>query len=269
MKMFKNYGCVMAGLTAFTLMAAPLPSAWAAAPADEKFDVLNIGTRSYTNVTVTTKSAQYIFILHSTGMANIKIADVPAEARQKLGYNTSPAKSETSMSSKWAKEKLSQLQLPNMTQLEPMWRQYAPGSLATITFTPQLIRTVLGIALLCYLFFCYCGRLICCKTGNPPGLLIWIPLLQLFPLLRAARMSPGWFLAFLVPGLNVIAQIIWCVKIAKARGKSGFVAFLLVLPITSLLAFLYLAFSSLASSEEKETRRPANAAHAHFVLEVA
>jgi hypothetical protein len=56
-------------------------------------------------------------------------------------------------------------------------------------------------------------------------------------------MSRVWFFAYFIPVINIIAQIVWSVKICKTRGKSPFVAFLLILPPTSVFAFLYLAFS--------------------------
>ena len=34
---------------------------------EQTFDMLQIGTRTYKNVTVTTKAKDYIFILHSAG----------------------------------------------------------------------------------------------------------------------------------------------------------------------------------------------------------
>ena len=69
---------------------------------------------------------------------------------------------------------------------------------------PKLILAVLGVLLLLYLFHCYCCMLICRKTGKPPGVLVWLPVLQLFPLLRAAGMSAWWFLACFVPVLNLV-----------------------------------------------------------------
>ena len=117
--------------------------------------------------------------------------------------------------------------------------------------TPRMIFAVLGIAFLFYLFFCYCCRLICEKTGNPPGALIWLPVFKLFPLLRAAGMSPWWFLAYFVPVLNVIALVLWSLKIAQARVKSAWVAIFLLLPVTWFFAVLYLAFSAAAPKEER------------------
>ena len=58
---------------------------------EETFDVLQIGTRTYTNVTVTTKAKNYIFILHAAGMASIKVSELPPDLQEKLGYGTAAA----------------------------------------------------------------------------------------------------------------------------------------------------------------------------------
>ena len=55
-----------------------------------------------------------------------------------------------------------------------------------------------------------------------------------------------WFFAFFVPVINIIALIVFSVKIVKSRGKGLWVSILLMLPPTSGLAMLYLAFSSSA-----------------------
>jgi hypothetical protein len=119
-----------------------------------------------------------------------------------------------------------------------------------------LIFAVLGIVLLIYLFHCYCFMLICRKTGKLPGILVWVPVVQLLPLLRSAGMSGWWFLGYFVPGLNIVTQVLWCFNIAKARGKSVWVGVLLLLPFTGLFAFLYLAFSNGAAADEDDEAEP-------------
>jgi hypothetical protein len=114
---------------------------------------------------------------------------------------------------------------------------------------------ILAIIVLCYLFQCYCFLLICRKAGHPPGLWVWLPVLQWIPLLRAAGMSAWWFVACLLPLVNLVAFIVWSVNIAKARGKSGWVAFFLILPPTSFLTLLYLAFSNGGRAKE-ESKEP-------------
>jgi hypothetical protein len=229
--------------------------------AEEKFDVLQIGTQTFSNVTVTTKAKQYVFLLHSAGMASIKVSQLPPEVLEKLGYTTPAAKVTTNTAVVWAKQEIAKINTPQVRelgkQLGQKWRGKPLAALSAIGLIgPRLIVAVLGIALLLYLFQCYCFMLICRKTGQRPGILIWLPVAQVFPLLRAAGMSGWWFLALLVPVLNLVASVLWCFKIAKARGKSVWVGVLLVLPITSLFAFLYLAFSNGVASDEDEEPEP-------------
>jgi hypothetical protein len=230
--------------------------------AEEKFDVLQIGTQTYSNVTVTTKAKNYIFILHATGMTSIKTADLPVELRQQLGYDVPAApKGTTNNAANWAKREIAKISGPQLRvlgkQLDQKWRGSSPAGLTAISLiSPTLVFIVLVIALLFYLFHCYCCMLICQKTGNPPGVWVWVPVLQLFPLLRAAGMSGWWFLGYCLPVVNIVAQVLWCFKIAKARGKSVWVGVLLLLPISSLFAFLYLAFSNAASAKANEEAEP-------------
>ena len=97
--------------------------------------------------------------------------------------------------------------------------------------------------------------MICTKAGTAPGLMVWLPVFQVFPLLRAAGMSPLWFLAYFVPVLNILAQVMWSIKIAEARGKNVLVGIMLLVPLLNLLAFLYLAFSSGVEQEKKAERK--------------
>jgi len=232
--------------------------------AEQTFGVLQIGTRTYTNVTVTTKAKNYVFIVHAGGMVNLKVADLPPDVQQQLGYAAPPSpvsKLATNAAALWVKKEIAKVDVPQIKdlkkQLNERYRGQGSANRSAMYLTgPTLIFVVVGVSLLFYLFYCYCLMLICRKTGNPPGPLIWVPVLQLFPMLRAAGMSGWWFLAFLVPLLNLVAQILWSVMIAKARGKSVWVGVLLLLPVTNLFAFLYLAFSDGASGEEDDGPEP-------------
>ena len=226
----------------------------AATAKEETFNVLKTRTATYTNVTVTKKTKNWIFILHATGMCNIRIQDLPLEIQKALGYGAPPEKAATAGASGLMNWSMPKVTLPEIKALGRTWRQRGPAEVSRIISTPRLLYTTLGILAGCYLFFSYCCLLICRKTHSAAGALIWVPVLQLVPLLRAADMPQGWLLAFFVPVLNVFAQIVWYFKIVKARGKSLWVALLLLLPPTSPFAFLYLAFSSAAPVEfEGET----------------
>jgi hypothetical protein len=105
-----------------------------------------------------------------------------------------------------------------------------------------------------YLFFCYCCKLICQKTGKAPGALIWFPALNVLPMLQAASMSRWWFVLCLIPVLNLVAYVTWCFKIVHARGKTLPLAILLLLPVGNFLAFLVLAFSEGSRQRSQEPR---------------
>ncbi len=225
---------------------------------EDSFDVLQIGTRTYTNVTVTTKAKNYIFILYQGGMANIRLSELSEELQEKLGYAVKP-KAQTNSAATWAKQTFQKLETPQVKQMQDqMAKALTPVKLETARLRELLNWRVLlaavGVLFAIWLFFSWCCALICRKAGSEPGVLVWLPILQIFPLLKAAGMSGWWFLGLFVPLLNIVAQILWAVKITQARGKSMLVAILLILPPTSVFAFLYLAFSN-GARDEKEDKR--------------
>jgi hypothetical protein len=227
---------------ALICITAPIVSK---AAVEESFQVLQIGTRTYTNVTVTTKTKTQIFIMHSSGMHTIKVADLPPELMARLGYGTGPeqkpSKGFASLGTVGKKASL-KFNLPQLKQFQTQVR--GNNKFAAINWSTNALLTLCSIIVVLYLFFCFCAMLICQKAGHPPGILIWIPVLQLIPMLRAAQMSALWIIAFLLPFLNIIAHIVWSFNIAKARGKGPLTGLLLILPFTSFFAFLYLALSN-------------------------
>jgi len=53
-------------------------------------------------------------------------------------------------------------------------------------------------------FFSYCLKLICEKANVDPGVMIWIPLVQLIPMATVANLNPLLLLLYLVPLVNVV-----------------------------------------------------------------
>lgn len=105
------------------------------------------------------------------------------------------------------------------------------------------ILVALGIFVGVYVFICYCLKLICEKTGESPGALIWIPIVQLIPLLNVAKMPTWYIILLLIPVVNLILGIIMWVKICQARGKPGWLAIMMFVPIINIAFIPYLAFS--------------------------
>ena len=216
---------------------------------EQTFPVLETKAGAYTNVTVTKKTRDWIFILHSKGVCNVKASDLSPEARIMLGYDTLLKKGEVAKESS-ASQPLAQLTHLKFSQVKEFamgWRQHGKEEVAEVkTFiaaNPTVVCGILGIAVAVHIISSALFWLICRKTHNAPGPLVWLPVLRLIPILRAANMSRVWFFAFFIFPINIIAMIVLSIKIVKSRGKSPWVAFLLILPPTSLFAFLYLALS--------------------------
>lgn len=217
-------------------------SLWADASPERKIEMLKIGTETLHNVTVTTTNKEYVFLVHSKGMGNYKVAHLSPDVLVALGY-PSP-KSGTNSVTAWARQTVSQINPDQVKQVEERLLTSLPSSLPDMAkANPLVVAGIIGGCLLFHIFFSYCFMLICQKAGTEPGLLVWLPLLHLIPLVKAAKMSPVWALAFLIPLLNIFAQVLWSFKIAKARGFGAGIGILLLLPILNLFAFFYLAFS--------------------------
>ncbi len=247
--------CGLSWCALFALLTVP-DVCVGAAPAEDTFDLLQVGARTYTNVTVTTKAKNYIFLIHQGGMVNVKVSELSPESAEKLGYDLKP-KVRTNAAAAWAKETLKKIETPQVKQVEQRVLEAitppdgSPNPLAGY-LDRQTLLSALGAILVLYFFFSWCCMLICKKAGRKPGVLVWLPVLKVFPLLKAANMSGWWFLGLLVPVLNLVGCVLWCIRIAEARGKGMLTAICLILPPTSFLAFLYLAFSNPAAKQEKK-----------------
>jgi len=234
------------GVVSFLLLLGSLS---ALAANQDEFSVLQVGQHTFKNVRVTTKARRYIFIMHSGGMASIKVSDLPPDIRHKLGYEPSAAKKQ--IDAALAAEKA--LVEKEGATLRQVW--HTKGLIKKMlraASSPALVFVASVTLLMGYLFFACCCLLICRKTGYEPGVIVFVPLLQALPLLRAASMSGWWFFALFIPGLNLVAYALWCANIVQARSKTFPLTILLLFPLTSWLAFIFLALSTAPPSETEE-----------------
>lgn len=232
---------------------------------EQTFPVLQTKTGTYTNVTVTKQTKEWIFIIHSAGVCNVKATDLPTDARVALGYEAPPkpapgtksegsvTTAETSAAESSSVSKLPHINLAGVKQFATDWKQHRKEKESEIkAFIKEhgtIIGELLGILLALHLLHSAVLWMICRKTHNSPGPLVWLPVFQLIPLLRAANMPRVWFFAFFVPVVNIIPIVMLCFKIVKSRGKASWVSILLLVPVTNWIAMLYLAFSSSAPVE--------------------
>jgi len=214
----------------------------AAADVEIKLDSISAEGEVYSNVVVFTKSPTHISISYAGGMASLKAKSLDKATQRKLGY-LAPEESKTSLPpivGAATDPRLRELQERYQRNIEEFIQQLDKK-------TMYEILTLIGIL---YLFHCYCCWQICRKTSNRGGILVWLPGLKMIPLLRAAGMSPWLFLA--LPFVGPIVMIIWCFRICRVRQKSVLVAIFLLFPVTSVLAFIYLALSGYGPEEEGE-----------------
>ena len=106
-----------------------------------------------------------------------------------------------------------------------------------------IILGLLVFALALYVFICYCLKRICQKCGEDPGILIWIPIAQLVPLLKIAKMDLWMIILFFIPIVNIVIGVMMWAKICTARGKSPWLVVMMFIPIVNIAFIPYLAFS--------------------------
>jgi hypothetical protein len=101
----------------------------------------------------------------------------------------------------------------------------------------------LAVSLAVYVFVCYCCKLICEKCGVTPGILIWIPIVNLVPLLQVANLPVWMIILFFIPFVNLVVGVIMWAKICQARSKSPWLVILIFIPVVNIAFVPYLAFS--------------------------
>ncbi|MEP6995311.1 MAG: DUF5684 domain-containing protein [Acidobacteriota bacterium] len=111
-----------------------------------------------------------------------------------------------------------------------------------------LFFMVFGLAI--YLFYSYCLKRIVEKCGEQPGLIIWIPILQMLPLFRIAKMNPWLILLMFIPLANLIVAVMVWLGVLKVLGRDP-----LMVVVALVFGFIYIPYLAFSSD-----RTPARAA---------
>jgi hypothetical protein len=106
---------------------------------------------------------------------------------------------------------------------------------------PQMLSMLFGIAL--YVYMGYSLMTIANKTKTPNNWFAWIPILNVFLMIKIAGKSYWWILLFFVPLANIIALIMLWMEIAKRCNKPAWVGVLMIVPFANFVVPGYLAFS--------------------------
>lgn len=243
--------CWCAKLLAFGLLATTVL-------ADEVVPEVRTKSDTYQNVTLISRTKTHVFVHHSRGVATLKMAELSNETLVGLGV-LAPEEVVAATTKASGPSNLAQALAPisQMAEALPATFQSKGATRAEFKLPPNaknILIAAAGILFLFHLFFSYCAMQICKKAGTEPGIVVWLPIAQMYPLIRAAGMSGWWFLACFVPVLNIVAQVIWSINIAKVRGKGTLTTIMLILPVTNVFAFLYLAFSGGASENDDDAQ---------------
>lgn len=217
-----------------------------------KFPLVEIDSRWYTNATLV-PGARDVFISHIGGLKTVKVTALSEELREQLGYPTQ--KSKTNTVANWTKSQVSRFHPPEFATIERAVRKSMPLHKPDGAINKPLIYALSSVAAALFILFSLCCKEICIKSGSRASLLVWIPVFQILPLLRAAKMPPLWFFAAIIPGIGLVAYAIWCFKIAAVHKKGPALAVSLLLPFTSPFAFLYLAFGEYAPQPKPAKER--------------
>lgn len=104
-----------------------------------------------------------------------------------------------------------------------------------------------GLFLLIYLvFYIYCSLcqyLIAKKLDVGVAWLSWIPVLQVWPMLRSAGKPCWWVLTFFIPVFNIFFFINVCMCMTENLGRNKWLGLLFLLPVINLVFLGLLAFS--------------------------
>jgi hypothetical protein len=218
--------------------------------ADRWFEALTIEGTTYRDVTVYSQSDTDVMLRHEQGLTGLKVADLDNPTLRRLGYRVDDPEPEAGVTP-----------MDGLGYLSGFIQSDRFRQIGTLTLIGLVIVTV-GV----YLYTSYLFWLICVKTETAPGIAVWLPIVQIFPLFRAARLSRAWAaVVILLPvgagillprwpeyalgcelvmgAIMVLLWAAWSIKICHARGKSVVVVVLLLLPGVNYLALLYLAGS--------------------------
>jgi len=94
-----------------------------------------------------------------------------------------------------------------------------------------------------FVFISYCLKLICEKAKFDPGVMIWIPFVQLIPMATVAGINPFLLLLYLVPFVNVVFALYHWAKVCTAIEKSPWLVVMIIIPVVNLAFIPLLAFT--------------------------
>lgn len=265
-------------LIALSLTCAIHGASAALAWQTNRLSSISIGGNTFSNVVVIEVTPESVTISHTRGLASFNPDKLLPADQERLGL-IEPIPEAPVKTRRFERARGSNtfsLSPSNTVDFQARLEALTPESARKfLDDLPPFQPVMLAGPIVVYLFLCICFLQICSKAGKASPLFVWIPVLQIFALYRAARMPAFWFAALIlyitfqvallliastgtvnpqivmVGGIVVIALavvqllgwIVWSFKICTARGKSPILGIFMLLPCTNVFALAYLAFS--------------------------
>ena len=108
---------------------------------------------------------------------------------------------------------------------------------------PIIMMLVMGVVFLAvHLFMSFCMKKVCEKVGKDPGIMIWIPIVQLLPIMEVAGMQTWMIVLAILPIANIVFAIMLILGLAKARNKNPGLVFAIAI-FCGIAFWPYMAFS--------------------------
>lgn len=95
-----------------------------------------------------------------------------------------------------------------------------------------------------YAYFAMAIQTMAKKTNTPNGWMAWIPLLNVYLLLKVGGKPGWWLILFLVPLVNIVLMVMTWMSIAERLKKPNWLGILMLVPFVNMVIPGYLAFSS-------------------------
>ena len=115
----------------------------------------------------------------------------------------------------------------------------------TMPFSPAILIAIFAAM---YILICLPIFLIARKLNVPGAWTAWIPIIQVWAILKSADKPLWWVLLMLVPLVNLFVFIYIWMCITENLGKNKWLGVLMLVPLVSILFPYYLAFSKFAGS---------------------
>ncbi len=102
-----------------------------------------------------------------------------------------------------------------------------------------------------YAYFAVAIQTMAKKTGTKNDWMAWVPILNIYLLLKIAGKPGWWLILMLIPLVNIIVMIMMWMAVAEKMKKPSWLGILMIIPLANLIIPGYLAFASEGNGPSK------------------